>query len=79
MNEEVDVVIRPEDIELVRPEEGMIKGIVDELTFKGVHWEMLVNVNGYEYKVHSILDKEVGTEVGLKIIPDAIHVMKKEA
>lgn len=79
LNEEVDVVIRPEDIELVRPEEGMIKGIVDELTFKGVHWEMLVNVDGYEYKVHSILDKEVGTEVGLKIIPDAIHVMKKEA
>lgn len=76
-NEEVDVVIRPEDIELVSPEEGMIVGKVIELTFKGVHWEMLVDVEGYIYKVHSILDKQVGADVGLKIIPDAIHVMKK--
>lgn len=77
LNEAVDVVIRPEDIELVEPSKGMITGIVEELTFKGVHWEMSVNVGGDHYTVQSILDKPVGAEVGLYIIPDAIHVMKK--
>lgn len=78
-NESVDVVIRPEDIEIVPEEKAMIKGIVKELTFKGVHWEILVNVDDYIYKIHSINDAPVGSIVGLKIIPDAIHVMKKEA
>lgn len=77
-NENVDVVIRPEDIELVEPSKGMITGKVKILTFKGVHWEMIVDVNGFDYKVHSINYKKVGQEVGLLIIPDAIHVMKKE-
>lgn len=75
--ENVDVVIRPEDIVLVDASEGMIKGIVTELTFKGVHWEMIVDVNGYNFKIHSIEDRAIGQEVGLNIIPDAIHVMKK--
>lgn len=77
LNEDVDVVIRPEDIEVVDKENGMISGIVKELTFKGVHWEIMVDVDGYVYKIHSIHDAPVGSEVGLKIIPDAIHVMKK--
>lgn len=77
-NERIDVVIRPEDIELVDPAKGMITGVVKILTFKGVHWEMIVDVNGFEYKVHSIYDKKVGQEVGLLIVPDAIHEMKKE-
>lgn len=77
-NEIVDIVIRPEDIELVEPEKGMVTGKVTSLTFKGVHWEMIVNVGGYDFKVHSINEKEVDKEVGVIIIPDAIHVMKKE-
>lgn len=75
--ENVDVVIRPEDIVLVDASEGMIKGIVTELTFKGVHWEMIIDVNGYSFKVHSIENRRIGEEVGFNIIPDAIHVMKK--
>lgn len=76
-NEEVDIVIRPEDIDLVEPENGMVKGLVTELTFKGVHWEMLVDVDGYLFKVHSTDDWKVGEEVGLSFDPDVIHVMKK--
>lgn len=78
INEPVDVVIRPEDIEVVSPDKGMIKGTVKELTFKGVHWEIIVDVDGFDYKIHSINDKPVGSQVGLLIIPDAIHVMHKE-
>lgn len=76
-NEQVDVVIRPEDIEFVNPEEGMLRGLVKSCTFKGVHWEIMVDVDGFMYKVHSTLDKKVGQEVGFKIIPDNIHVMRK--
>lgn len=79
LNESVDVVIRPEDIEIVPVEEGMIRGEVTELTFMGVHWEIIVDVDGYKYKIHSINSAEVGSQVGLKIIPDAIHLMSKEA
>lgn len=78
INEQVDVVIRPEDIEIVPVSEGMIHGQVKDLIFKGVHWEIIVDVDGYNYKIHSINDAKVGEEVGLKIIPDAIHVMNKE-
>lgn len=76
-NEEVDIVIRPEDIEITAPEKGMIQGEVVELTFKGVHWEIIVDVEGFMYKIHSTWDKPVGAKVGLVIIPDHIHVMEK--
>ncbi|WP_297377909.1 spermidine/putrescine ABC transporter ATP-binding protein [uncultured Helcococcus sp.] len=77
-NQPVDVVIRPEDIEIVPVDQGMINGEVKEITFKGVHWEMIVNAEGFNYKVHSINDAKINSQVGLKIIPDAIHVMNKE-
>lgn len=76
-NEQVDVVIRPEDIEFVEPENGMLKGIVKSCTFKGVHWEIIIDVDGFMYKAHSTLDKKPGQEVGIVIIPDNIHVMRK--
>lgn len=76
-NEQVDVVIRPEDIEFVSPEKGMLKGLVKSCTFKGVHWEIIVDVDGFLYKAHSTLDQTPGNEVGIVIIPDNIHVMRK--
>ena len=77
-NQPVDVVIRPEDIEIVPVDQGMINGEVKGITFKGVHWEMIVRAEGFDYKVHSINDVKINSQVGLKIIPDAIHVMNKE-
>lgn len=76
-DEEIDVVIRPEDLVLVPTKEGKLKGIVESVTFKGVHYEMIVNVNGFDWKIHSTIMKEVGTEVGLDVLPENIHIMKK--
>lgn len=76
-NKPVDVVIRPEDVELVKPDEGTIKGIVSHLIFKGVHYEMEVTANGYEWLVHSTSLFPVGTEVGIKVDPFNIQIMNK--
>jgi len=76
-NKPVDVVIRPEDIDLVKPEEGRITGRVTSLIFKGVHYEMEVMANGYEWLVHSTDLFPVGSEVGIKVDPYDIHIMNK--
>lgn len=76
-NKPVDVVIRPEDIDLVKPEEGTIKGIVTGLIFKGVHYEMDVMANGHEWLVHSTDMVAVGTEVGISVVPFDIQIMNK--
>ena len=76
-NKPVDVVIRPEDVELVKPGEGTINGIVSHLIFKGVHYEMEVTANGYEWLVHSTSLFPVGTEVGIKVDPFNIQIMNK--
>ena len=76
-NTPVDVVIRPEDIELVAPEEGTLKGICTHLIFKGVHYEMEVLANNYELLVHSTDMFPIGTEVGIKVDPFDIQIMKK--
>jgi len=73
----VDVVIRPEDIDLVKPEDGIITGIVKHLIFKGVHYEMEVEANGYEWLVHSTDLVAVGTEVGIYVEPFDIQIMNK--
>ena len=65
----VDAVIRPEDIDLIAPGEGIINGVVTNLIFKGVHYEMEVLANNYEWLVHSTDMFPVGTEVGLKVDP----------
>ena len=78
-NKPVDVVIRPEDVELVSPEEGTISGVVTDLTFKGVHYEMDVQAGGYEWLVHSTKMSEVGKEVGIKVDPYNIQIMNVPA
>ena len=74
----VDVVVRPEDIEIMEPKEGMLCGIVESVTFKGVHYEMMVRSENFLWKIHSITCKEPGTKVAMKIIPEYIHIMAKE-
>lgn len=78
-NEKVDVVIRPEDISIIKPENAKITGKVTDVVFKGVHYEVIVvdeNTN-FEWMIHTIHIAKVDTIVGLEFIPDAIHVMKK--
>ncbi len=77
-NESVDVVVRPEDIKLVSESKGMISGIVRSVTFKGVHYEMMVESNGYLWMIHSTLMQALESRVGLVIYPDDIHIMVKE-
>ena len=76
-NKPIDVVIRPEDIDLVKPEEGTIRGRVTHLIFKGVHYEMEVTVNGFELLVHSTDLFPVGQEVGIHVDPFDIQIMNK--
>lgn len=76
-NTPVDVVIRPEDVDLVKPEEGTIRGVVTHLIFKGVHYEMEVTANNYEWLVHSTDMVPVGTEVGIRVVPFDIQIMNK--
>ena len=76
-NVKVDVVVRPEDIKLVKVEEGMLKGTVQSVTFKGVHYEMLIKAEAYTWMVHSTAMANVGDEVGLVILPEDIHIMKR--
>ncbi|MEF9840033.1 MAG: ABC transporter ATP-binding protein [Lachnospiraceae bacterium] len=76
-NKPVDVVIRPEDIDLVKPEEGTIEGTVTHLIFKGVHYEMTVTANNFEWLVHSTDMVPVGTDVGIQIVPFDIQIMNK--
>lgn len=76
-NKPVDAVIRPEDIDLVKPEEGILEGIVTHLIFKGVHYEMEVTANNFEWLVHSTDMVPVGTPVGIKVDPFDIQIMKK--
>ena len=77
-NRPVDIVIRPEDIKIVDKDAGMLEGIVKSVTFKGVHYEILVESQGYTWMVHTTLIEEVGKRVGLSIFPDDIHIMEKE-
>lgn len=76
-NVEVDVVVRPEDIKLVSEGNGMLKGEVKSVIFKGVHYEMMVESNNIQWKVHSTKMEPTGSKVGLLILPDDIHIMEK--
>lgn len=76
-NEEVDVVIRPEDIVLKEQSDKHINGVVDDITFKGVHYEIIVLVDEKEYVIHSTDKQAIGDRVSLHFDPDEIHVMKK--
>ena len=76
-NEAVDIVVRPEDVDVVAPDKGMLCGLVTGVTFKGVHYEIIVDVNGFKWMIQSTDYVAEGQTIGLSIDPDAIHVMKK--
>ena len=76
-NEPVDVVVRPEDVDVVSVERGMLTGVVSSVTFKGVHYEIIVDIGGFKWMIQTTDYVENGAAIGLYIEPDAIHVMKK--
>ena len=76
-NEPVDVVVRPEDVDVVAPEKGMLKGLVTTVTFRGVHYEIIVDVAGFKWMIQTTDYVGEGETIGLSIDPDAIHIMKK--
>ena len=73
----VDVVIRPEDIEIVPVDDGKISGVVENIIFKGVHYEMQVNACGQTWLIHSTRQQPIGSVIGMNIAPDNIHIMHK--
>lgn len=77
LNELIDVVIRPEDINLIKPEKNKLSGLVTDCIFKGVHYETYVQAYGYEWMVHNTKSHIIGTEVSFEIDPEDIHIMKK--
>ncbi len=77
LNEEVDIVIRPEDIDIVEVNEGFIHGTVDDVVFKGVHYEIDVKTSHRTYTIHTTDVQPVGKEVGLSFLPEDIHIMER--
>ena len=75
--EPVDVVVRPEDVDIVPEEKGMLKGVVTSVTFLGVHYEIIVDINGFKWMIQTTDFVDVDERIGLVIEPDAIHIMKK--
>lgn len=75
--EPIDVVIRPEDITMVNADTGMLKGTVTSLVFKGVHYEMMVSTENFDFMLHNTKCSEVGSVIGLDIHPEDIHIMRK--
>lgn len=76
-NEPVDVVIRPEDVDIVDINEGMLKAEVTAVTFKGVYFEIIADVQGFKWMIQSTDIQHVKDKIGLYIEPDAFHIMKK--
>ena len=76
-NTPVDVVIRPEDIEITNPEDGQLVGVVENSTFKGVHYEMSVMCDNCEILIHSTKTAEIGSKIGMRVIPFNIQIMNK--
>ena len=76
-NTPVDVVIRPEDVEIIEPGAGFMDGDIVSIIFKGVHYEISIMANGYEWLVHTTKMYPVGTHVGINVIPFNIQIMNK--
>ena len=76
-NKPVDVVVRPEDVDIVSTEKGMLRGTVTSVTFKGVHWEIIVDIGGFKWMIQTTDYCAPDSEIGLFIEPDAIHIMEK--
>ena len=75
--EQVDVVVRPEDVDVVAPEQGMLRGVVSSVTFKGDYYEIIVDVSGFKWMIETSDYVAPEATIGLHIEPDAIHIMKK--
>ena len=78
-NEAVDVVIRPEDIDIVPVEQGQLTGTVTSVTFKGMQYDIIVDFKGFKWLIQTTDHCPEGARIGIKIDPDGIHVMKKSA
>ncbi len=76
-NEQIDVVVRPEDVDVVSVEKGMLTGTVSSVTFKGVHYEIIVDIGGFKWMIQTTDYVAPDATIGLFIEPDAIHIMKK--
>ena len=76
-DEPVDVVIRPEDVDIVPEDQGQLKGTVTSVTFKGVHYDTIVDFYGFKWLIQTTDFCPVDSRIGIKIDPDGIHVMKK--
>ena len=75
--EPVDVVVRPEDVDIVPEDKGMLKGVVTSVTFLGVHYEIIADIGGFKWMIQTTDFWDVDEKIGLVIEPDAIHIMKK--
>ncbi len=76
-DEPVDVVIRPEDVDIVPEDQGQLKGTVTSVTFKGMQYDIIVDFYGFKWLIQTTDLSPVGSRIGIKIDPDGIHVMKK--
>ena len=76
-DEPVDVVIRPEDVDIVPPDSGHLCGTVTSVTFKGVHYDTIVDFKGFKWLIQTTDYQPVGSYIGIKLTPNDIHVMKK--
>ena len=76
-NELVDVVVRPEDVDIVPVEKGQLTGVVTSVAFSGVHYEIIVDIGGFKWMIQTTDEHFVDDKVGLFIEPDAIHIMKR--
>ncbi|XXP77065.1 MAG: ABC transporter ATP-binding protein [Lettuce witches'-broom phytoplasma] len=75
-NQKVDVVIRPEDIDIIKWEDGLIQGVVQSVLFKGVHWEVIINTKHRNYLIHTTDFVQVDSKVGITFNPEDLHIME---
>ena len=75
----VDVVIRPEDLRIGFPGDSPLRGVVESIVFKGVHYEMMIRTEHFTFMVHSTQAEPAGKTVGLSVVPFDIHIMHKSA
>ena len=75
--EQVDVVVRPEDIDIVPVEQGQLVGTVTNVTFKGMQYDIIVDFRGFKWLIQTTDHSPVGARIGVKIDPDGFHIMKK--
>ena len=71
------MVVRPEDVDIVAPEKGMLQGVVTSVTFMGVHYEVIVDIGGFKWMIQTTDFCAAGSHIGLSIEPDAIQIMHK--